>query len=188
MTLPAVHPLILTIRFPEDKTIQVQPGDGGADYTMLKIYILILRGAVILMVICFFMACRRAPVSPLNMTPDGLAIKGYDPVAYVTQGKPMPGLTENEFVWKGARWRFASAEHRAMFRLNPEKYAPQYGGYCAYAVSQGKTADIDPAAWTIVNNKLYLNLNKDVQGLWEKDRDVHIRNADKNWPHLLSKK
>ena len=71
---------------------------------------------------------------------------------------------------------------------NPEKYAPQYGGYCAYAVSQGKTADIDPAAWTIVNNKLYLNLNKDVQGLWEKDRDVYIRNADKNWPHFLSKK
>jgi hypothetical protein len=75
-----------------------------------------------------------------------------------------------------------------MFRLNPEKYAPQYGGYCAYAVSQGKTADIDPFAWTIVGGKLYLNLDKDVQDLWEKDREAYIRKADENWPGLLKGK
>ena len=74
-----------------------------------------------------------------------------------------------------------------MFRLYPERYAPRYGGYCAYAVSQGKTADIDPDAWTIVDNRLYLNLNKDVQELWEKDRREYIRKADENWPHLLGK-
>jgi YHS domain-containing protein len=151
-------------------------------------YPLIPRFALCLILFCSLMACGKTPVPPVNKTPDGLAIKGYDPVAYITQGTPLPGLAENEFVWKGARWRFASSEHRAMFRLNPEKYAPQYGGYCAYAVSQGKTADIDPFAWTIVGGKLYLNLDKDVQDLWEKDREAYIRKADENWPGLLKGK
>lgn len=155
------------------------------DPMSLQMYPPILRFALVLILFGSLLACKKSLVPPVNKTPDGLAIKGYDPVAYVTQGKPIPGLAGEEFVWKGARWRFASAEHRAMFRLDPEKYAPQYGGYCAYAVSQGKTADIDPTAWTIVNNKLYLNLNKDVQDLWERDRDAHIRNADENWPDLL---
>jgi len=154
----------------------------------LRMHPLILRLALFLFFFSSLAACKKMPVAPVSRTPDGLAIKGYDPVAYFTGGQPVPGLAENEFTWKGAKWRFASAEHRAMFKIYPDKYAPQYGGYCAYAISQGKTADIDPLAWTIVNNKLYLNLNKDVQGLWEKDRDAYIRKADENWPHLLSGK
>lgn len=150
-------------------------------------YSRMLRIALAMIFFVSFVACEKTPVLPLNRTSDGLAIKGYDPVAYVTEGMAVPGLAENEFVWKGAVWRFATSEHKALFKLDPERYAPRYGGYCAYAVSQGKTADIDPEAWTIVDNKLYLNLNKDVRGLWEKDRDAYIRQADMNWPHMIGK-
>ena len=96
-------------------------------------------------------------------------------------------MSEFKYVWKGAEWRFAGPEHLEMFKKYPDKYAPRYGGYCAYAVSQGKTADIDPEAWTISVEKLYLNLDKDVQRLWEKNMQDYIRKADENWPRMLSK-
>lgn len=146
-----------------------------------------LRIALAMTFFVSFVACKETPVAPVNTTSDGLAIKGYDPVAYVTEGMAVPGLAENDFRWKGAVWRFATSEHKALFKLDPERYAPRYGGYCAYAVSQGKTADIDPEAWTIVDNKLYLNLNKDVRGRWEKDRNAYIRQADMKWPHMIGK-
>jgi len=126
-------------------------------------------------------------VSPVNVTPEGVAIKGYDPVAFFTDKMPIKGIPEYEYKWRGARWRFASTAHREEFLRDPEKYAPEYGGYCAYAVSQGKTADIDPEAWTVFEGKLYLNLNKDVQGLWEKNMREYIRKADENWTRLLGK-
>src|SRR5512139_1734747 len=103
----------------------------------LRVHPLIMKLAQVLILFSALAACKKTPVAPVNRTPDGLAIKGYDPVAYFAEGRPVPGLAENEFTWKGAKWRFASAEHRAMFRLYPDKYAPQYDGYCAYAVSQG---------------------------------------------------
>jgi hypothetical protein len=84
----------------------------------------------------------------------------------------------------GANWRFASAENRDRFAADPERYAPQYGGYCAYAVSEGTTADIDPEAWKVVDGKLYLNLSKDVQKLWEQDIPGYIEKADANWPEI----
>ncbi|MEL7173254.1 MAG: YHS domain-containing (seleno)protein, partial [Pseudomonadota bacterium] len=85
----------------------------------------------------------------------------------------------------GATWRFSSAENRDLFVENPEKYAPQYGGYCAWAVAQGYTAATDPEAWAIVDDKLYLNYNKSVQAKWEKDVPGHIASADGNWPTVL---
>jgi YHS domain-containing protein len=131
-------------------------------------------------------ACTKAgPASLINITDQGVAIKGYDPVAYFTDMKPVKGSPEFEYSWRGARWRFSSAAHREMFRADPVKYAPGYGGYCAYAVSQGKLADIDPDSWTIYESRLYLNLNKDVQKLWEKDKPGYIRKADENWPGVL---
>jgi YHS domain-containing protein len=133
-------------------------------------------------------ACMRAgPVAPVNVTADGVAIKGYDTVAYFTDRRPVKGSKEFEYRWKGAQWWFSHAAHRDMFKTEPEKYAPRYGGYCAYAISQGKIADIDPDAWTIFEGRLYLNLNKDVQKLWEKDKPGYIGKADRNWPGVLSR-
>lgn len=136
--------------------------------------------------LCLLFACSQKSVSSVNVSKDGLAIKGYDPVAYFIDKKPMEGKPDFSYVWQGARWRFASAENRDLFRADPERYAPRYGGYCAYAVSQGKTADIDPQAWTVLEGRLYLNLNSDVQRLWERDREDFIRKADENWPRIMA--
>jgi len=94
---------------------------------------------------------------------DKLSIKGYDPVAYFTAGKMAKGRKDFEQQWMGATFRFSSKENFELFKKAPEKYAPQYGGYCAYAVSHGYTAPVDPEAWDIVNGKLYLNYSKSVQ-------------------------
>ncbi len=126
-----------------------------------------------------------------NQAPDiftdnqSLAIRGTDPVAYFTEGEPVAGSAEFEHEWKGATWRFASAENRDLFVENPEQYAPQYGGYCAYAVANGYTASIDPEAWRIVDDKLYLNFSPRVQRLWQRDIPGHITQANANWPEAL---
>ena len=114
-----------------------------------------------------------------------VAIKGYDPVAYFTAGKPTQGKKAHSYDWMGATWRFANAKHQKRFRQNPQKYAPQYGGYCAYAVSQGITANIDPQAWRIIDGKLYLNLSPNIQAIWQQDIPGYIAKADANWPKLV---
>jgi YHS domain-containing protein len=101
-------------------------------------------------------ALADSPIAAVN-TERGLAIKGYDPVSYFTTGKPTPGLTQFSTTYNGATYRFASAVNRDRFLAAPEKFVPQYGGYCAYAISLNKIADIDPDDWAIVNDKLYLN-------------------------------
>jgi len=117
----------------------------------------------------------------------GVAIEGTDPVAYFTQNTPLQGLREFSHDWKGATWRFASAANRDAFKADPERYAPQYGGYCAWAVSQGYTATIDPEAWKIVDGKLYLNYSKSVQSQWAADIPGNIAKADQNWPAIRAK-
>ncbi|MGD1893307.1 MAG: YHS domain-containing (seleno)protein, partial [Cyclobacteriaceae bacterium] len=114
------------------------------------------------------------------------AIQGYDPVAYFTDQKPVKGSDEHTYEWKGATWYFASAENVQAFEANPEQYAPQYGGYCAYAVANGYTAKIDPEAWKIVDGKLYLNYNKKVQADWEANQANFIQQANQNWPKVLT--
>lgn len=116
----------------------------------------------------------------------GVAIRGYDPVAYHTDARPVAGNKDYQTTYQGAVWYFASAEHLARFQAEPARYAPQYGGYCAYAVSQGKTARIDPDAWAIVDGKLYLNYSAAIQKKWEKDRAAYIIAADAHWPKLLA--
>jgi YHS domain-containing protein len=113
------------------------------------------------------------------------AIKGYDAVAYHTEHKPVKGSKDYRFEWMGAQWLFASQDHLDLFKADPQRYAPQYGGYCAYAVSQNYTAGIDPDAFTVIGDKLYLNYDKDIQQKWEGSRDAYIRDADNNWPALL---
>lgn len=114
------------------------------------------------------------------------AIKGYDTVAYFTESKPVKGSEDFSFNYKGATWLFSSAENLALFKQNPEKYEPQYGGYCAYAVSQNTTASIKPELFTIHDGKLYLNYSKSVNDKWLKDKESYIVDADKNWPTLLN--
>lgn len=114
----------------------------------------------------------------------GLAIRGYDAVAYYQQSAPVKGSSQFSYQWRGATWLFANAENRDRFQAEPDRYAPQYGGYCAYAVSKGRTASIDPEAWKIVDGKLYLNYSKGVQRKWEQDVPGNIVKADKNWPDL----
>lgn len=116
-----------------------------------------------------------------------LAVSGYDPVAYFTQGKPVEGNGDHEYEWNGATWRFSSAENLGSFKAEPESYAPQYGGYCAWAVSQGYTAPSDPQAWRVVDGKLYLNYSEDVQKKWVRDIPGFIAKADTNWPKVLEK-
>ena len=141
--------------------------------------------ASLALVLWLVLPAAATAVSPVNETFFGTAIHGYDPVAYFTEGKPREGSSDYTHEWRGATWRFASAENRDRFRAEPEAYAPQYGGYCAYAVAKGATANGDPELWAIEGGKLYLNLNPDVQKLWDADRPGYIAKADANWPGLV---
>jgi hypothetical protein len=115
----------------------------------------------------------------------GRAIRGFDPVAYFTQGRPVPGSPDITLDWNGAQWRFASAENRDVFRADPAAYAPQYGGWCAWAMAQGSTASVDPEAWDIIGGKLYLNYSRDVQSRWRKDIPGFVAKADTLYPGVV---
>lgn len=115
----------------------------------------------------------------------GVAVGGYDPVAYFSEKKPVQGKADIALVHDGATWRFASAANRDAFKANPAKYAPQYGGHCAWAVSQGYTAKGDPLAWTVADGRLYLNYNKSVQSNWEKNIPANVAKGDANWPNKV---
>lgn len=116
-----------------------------------------------------------------------VAVGGFDPVAYFTQGQPVRGSTAHRVTYQGYEYRFANAANLAAFNANPARYQPQFGGYCAWAVSQGYTAPGNPANWRIVDGKLYLNYNDDIQRRWEGDIPGHIRSANSNWPSVLSR-
>jgi YHS domain-containing protein len=120
------------------------------------------------------------PIAAVN-TADGVALKGYDAVAYFITGAPTQGLAEYTHRWKGVTYRFATAANRERFKADPEKYLPQYGGYCAYAMSINRIADIDPARWAIVDGKLYLNNNRLSQVLWSVNKPGRITAGDRNW-------
>jgi hypothetical protein len=116
-----------------------------------------------------------------------LAIGGYDPVAYFTDAKPTPGRSDTEYLWHGARWRFASPEHRALFVADPERYAPQYDGYCAMGAAWEKDAhkDVpDPNSWAIVDGKLYLTHSAKAFARWRENIAENISRADRNWAEL----
>jgi YHS domain-containing protein len=120
-------------------------------------------------------------------TKNGLAIGGYDPVAYFTQNAAVKGKSSYALSWGGETWHFASAANKSKFEANAKAYAPQFGGYCAYAASKGALADGDPEAWTVHKGKLYLNFNKNVRSIWKQDIDANIALANKNWPSLSAK-
>ena len=115
----------------------------------------------------------------------GLAIHGIDPVAYFRQSAPVRGTADHTLMWRGAVWHFANAENMAAFEADPQGFAPQYGGYCAFAVSRGYTASTDPEAWTIHDGKLYLNYSLSVRSRWAQDIPGNVAAADANWPGVL---
>ena len=148
----------------------------------------LMRSGFIFISFFLFFFLQTTPVlalDPIFTNFFGHAIRGYDPVAYFKEGKPVEGDSDFQYEWKDAKWYFASQENLDMFVQSPESYAPQYGGYCAWAVSQGYTASIDPEAWTIHEGKLYLNYSKGVQKQWLQDVPGNIIKGDKNWPELL---
>lgn len=122
--------------------------------------------------------------TPTVYVEDGVAIGGADPVAYFTDETFVAGSADFTHGWKGATWQFASEENRDLFASDPEQYAPQYGGYCAWAVGQNALAAIDPNAWSVVDGKLYLNANARIQERWNKDIPGNIALAEENWPAL----
>lgn len=126
------------------------------------------------------------PATAVNVDAAGVALHGHDAVAYFTEGKAVPGAPRFELAWNGARWRFSSAANRDAFATAPERYAPQFGGYCAWAVSRNYTADIDPQAFAVVDGKLYVNYSTLIQARWRLDRDGNIARGHENWPGLLA--
>lgn len=124
----------------------------------------------------------------INTSADGLALRGYDTVAYFAAENAVKGDAKYEYVWNGAKWLFSSEENMKAFQSNPDAYAPEFGGYCSYAVSEGYTADADPEAWKVVDGKLYLNYNQKVREKWEEKQTERIENGKTNWQEFQEKK
>ena len=143
---------------------------------------LLHRRAILALMFCVSVASTSAAQTLVN-APDGVAIKGYDPVAYF-EGKVVEGSVEFTYRWNEATWRFANAANRDRFAASPAAYAPQYGGFCAYGLAKGYKAPVDPKAWRIVDGKLYLNYSASVQQSWLTDVPGYIKQADANWVKL----
>lgn len=150
-------------------------------YSFVVLASICLIGAIGLTAVPAWAAEDKVPA--IN-TAKGVALKGYDPVAYFETSAAVKGSADFEFTWMTVKWRFASARHRDLFAADPARYAPQFGGYCAWAVSQGYTADVDPLAWKVVGGKLYLNYNPSIQRKWEAGGASLIEAGERNWPRL----
>ncbi|HVE55375.1 MAG TPA: YHS domain-containing (seleno)protein [Pyrinomonadaceae bacterium] len=136
-----------------------------------------------------FSACTTSEgVKKINTTAENIAIKGFDTVAYFSAEKAIEGNPQYSFIWNGAKWYFSSAENMEKFKAAPEQFAPQFGGYCAWAVSKGYTANGDPNAWKVVDGKLYLNYNQQVKEKWEAEQQKLIEDGKKNWEEFKKKK
>lgn len=131
-------------------------------------------------------ASETRPVNTLG-SPGGVAIRGYDPVAYFREGGPRLGKAEFSTSHAGAVWRFANAENKVAFETDPARYLPAYGGFCAYGTSRGYLVKIEPEAWSIVDGRLYLNYDLGVRKTWLGDSKGYIARADRNWPRLDAK-
>ncbi len=146
----------------------------------------ILMGGATLFGISLVPGVALAEQIEIYVTSDGVAINGADPVAYFTEENYVEGSPEFTTEYKEAIWQFSSAQNRDMFVADPEKYEPQYGGHCAFAMAFGSMATSVPEAWSIQNGKLYLNFSLSGRGRWREDPDKYIEMADENWPGFLS--
>ena len=137
----------------------------------------------LIMLIVLNAAAQKSPV----FISEGSAIHGYDAVAYFKESKAERGTSEFVYEWNGSKWNFSNQQNLDSFKANPGKYAPQYGGYCAYGMFEGHKAPTEPDAWTIVDAKLYFNYNLKVRELWRNKKEEKIKAADKNWLELKDK-
>lgn len=137
--------------------------------------------SVVLAVFLVMPAAAGDQQTMINTGDDNVAIRGYDMVAYFTEGRPMQGKPEFAYSWQDAEWHFASAEHRDQFAADPERYAPQFGGFCAMALTENVIKVVDPEAWTIVDGKLYLNFSKKGRVKFRGDLDGNIEKSEGNW-------
>ncbi len=135
-------------------------------------------------VVLFLMVFSLNSFASSWFTRGGAVNNGYDSVSYFTEGKAVKGSKEHSLNWDGAVWLFSSEENKQKFTANPEKYAPQYHGYCAYGVASGYKVKVKPDLWTIIDDKLYLNYDDNVQKKWLKDPKAYIQKADKRWPNI----
>lgn len=125
---------------------------------------------------------------PQIFAPGGVALNGYDPVAYFTTGRPVKGSPEHALMWRGATWYFASDESQESFEMNPLAYAPQYGGYCAYAMTRGDLMPTAPEAFAVAGGRLYLTFSTEVRAIWAQDIAGNVARADAHWPEVMTKK
>ncbi len=123
----------------------------------------------------------------LNVDRNGVAIQGYDPVAFFTDNRPVKGSAQFQSEYRGAKYYFASSEHKATFDKEPAKYEPQFGGYCAYGVSHSTRAPIKIEAWQIVNGRLLMQYDVDIKNKFNQDQQGMLKKADENWPGLVEK-
>jgi YHS domain-containing protein len=151
----------------------------GKQIKMKKIY----SFAVMFFVAICSIYAQKSEVFSTN----GIAIKGYDPVAFFKESKPVMGHDPLSYQWKGATWLFSSKENLEAFKAQPVKYAPQYGGYCAYGAAEGHKAPTETNTWTILDDKLYFNYNQEVRGMWMKNHKANIDKANANWDKIKDK-
>lgn len=145
----------------------------------LKTLAMMFTGAFVTVVVSI-----QAIAGAINLDSSGVAIMGYDPVAYFSESGPAMGSGQYTATHDGAVYRFSSAENQASFEADPAKYVPAYGGYCAYGMAQGYKAPIDPQAFTVVDDRLYLNYSTGVRDTWQSDIPGYIAKADENWIEL----
>lgn len=169
-------------------SLQAQPGaaESEACYETEKESILALR-LVLMSVAVFFLSLAGAARADMAVfsSQGGVAIGGYDAVAFFEHGAAEQGRRSNAVMWKGVVWRFASAGNQARFESNPRAYAPAFGGYCAYAMSQGQVHSGDPRIWAIVDGELFLLNNRRVHQLWQADKVQMIADGHSHWPAVL---
>jgi YHS domain-containing protein len=143
----------------------------------------LMKKTIFIAVLFLISALAKGQTSPYYCE-QGIAISGYDAVAYFMQNSAVKGNVAFSYQWNNAQWLFSSQSHLDLFKKNPEKYAPQYGGWCAYGVSENHKSPTDPKAFTISGDKLYLNYNTKVMQLWRRDTTKHINLANQHWPAL----
>src|ERR1051325_10457568 len=145
------------------------------------------RIAIVSALLVLMVTAAAAEKKLINVNKDGVAIQGYDPVAYFTESRPVKGEAQFQSYYNGATYYFSSLANKKTFDSNPKKYEPQFGGFCAYAVSQGHTAKIEPDAFQVLNDRLLLQYDKGVREKFNKDSLGNLKKADQNWPGLVQK-